>query len=210
MDCSLPGSSVHGIVQAKILGWVSISCSRGSSQPRGWIHVRCRCMLYQLSYQGSPTNPYSDNEHFHHPIKFLFIPPLQPLKQSWFWYFYTLTVKLLKLIHVCSGSDLNQKFCWLVARNSLFPFTEYGDHSQHHGLQHARPPCPSPTPRTYSDPCPLSRWCHPTISSSVVSFFSCLQSFPASGSFPMSQFFISDGQSIRVSTSVSGLLINIQ
>ena len=139
MDCSLPGSSVHGIVQAKILGWVSISCSRGSSQPRGWIHAHCRRMFYQLSYQGSPTNPYSDNEHFHHPIKFLFIPPLQPLKQSWFWYFYTLTVKLLKLIHVCSGSDLNQKFCWLVARNSLFPSTEYGDHSQHHGKRQWHP-----------------------------------------------------------------------
>ena len=61
------------------------------------------------------------------------------------------------------------------------------------GLQHTRLPCPSPTPRAYSNSCPLSRWCHPTISSSVVPFFSCLQSFPASGSFPMSQFFTPDG-----------------
>ena len=60
---------------------------------------------------------------------------------------------------------------------------------QPHGLQHARPPCPSPTPGVYSDSCPLSRWCHPAISSSVIPFSSCLQSFPASGSFPMSQFF---------------------
>ena len=74
---------------------------------------------------------------------------------------------------------------------------------------HARPPCPSPTPRVYSNSCPLSRWCHPTISSSVIPF-SCLQSFPESGSFEMSQFFISGAQSIVVSASTSVLLINIQ
>ena len=67
-------------------------------------------------------------------------------------------------------------------------------HSRPHGLQHARPPCPSPTPRVYSNSSPLSRWCHLTISSSVVPFSSCLQSFPASGSFPMSQLFASGGQ----------------
>ena len=65
-----------------------------------------------------------------------------------------------------------------------------------HGLQHARHPCPSPTPGVDSNSCPLNRWCHPTILSSVVPFSSCLQSFPASGSFPMSQFFASGGQSI--------------
>ena len=71
-------------------------------------------------------------------------------------------------------------------------------------------PCPSPTPGVYSNPCPLSRWCHPTISSSVIPFSSCLQSFPASGSFPMSQFFTSSGQSIGVSASASVLPMNIQ
>ena len=71
-----------------------------------------------------------------------------------------------------------------------------------HGLQHATLPCPSPTPRAYSDSCPLSWWCHPTISPSVIHFPSCLQSFPASGSFPRSQFFASGGQSIGVSASV--------
>ena len=76
-----------------------------------------------------------------------------------------------------------------------------------HGLQHTRPPCPSPTPRVYSNSCPLSRWCHPTIS--VIPFFSHLQSFPASGSFPMSQF-TSGGQSIGVSVSASVLPMNIQ
>ena len=68
-----------------------------------------------------------------------------------------------------------------------------------HGLQHARPPCPSPTPRIYSDSSPLTQWCHPTISSSVVPFSSHLQSFPASGSFQMSQFFASGAQSTGVS-----------
>ena len=79
-----------------------------------------------------------------------------------------------------------------------------------HGLQHARLPCPSPIPRAYSDSCPSIRWCHPTISSSVIPFSSCLQSFPASGSFPVSQFFASGGQIIAVSASASVLPMNIQ
>ena len=85
-----------------------------------------------------------------------------------------------------------------VVSNSLWP----------HGLQHTRPLCPSPTPRVNSHP--LSQWCHPTSSSSVVPFSSRLQSFPASGSFQMSQFFPSGGQSIGVSTSASVLPMNIQ
>ena len=79
-----------------------------------------------------------------------------------------------------------------------------------HGLQHTRLPCPSPTPGAYINSCPLSWWCHPTISSSVVPFSSRLQSFPASGSFPMSQFFTSVGQSIGVSASASVLPMIIQ
>ena len=78
-----------------------------------------------------------------------------------------------------------------------------------HEPQHARPPCPSTTPRVHPNPCPSSRWYHPTILSSVVPF-SCLQSFPASGSFPMSHFFTSGGQSIRVSASTSILPKNTQ
>ena len=78
-----------------------------------------------------------------------------------------------------------------------------------HGLQHARLPCPSPTPRACSNSCPLSRWCHPTISYSVVPSSSCLQPFPASGSFQMSQFFASGGQSIGDSASASVLPENI-
>ena len=79
-----------------------------------------------------------------------------------------------------------------------------------HELQHARPPCPSPTPRVHPNPCPLSWWCHPTISSSVIPFSSCPQSFPASESFPMSQLFTSGGQRIGASASPSVLPMNIQ
>ena len=87
------------------------------------------------------------------------------------------------------------QFSCSVVSDSLWP----------HELQHARPPCPSPTPRVHSNSCSLSQWCHPTISSSVVPFSFYLQSFPASGSFPMSQFFASGGQSIGVSASISVL-----
>ena len=85
------------------------------------------------------------------------------------------------------------QFSSSVMSNSLIP----------RGLQHTRLPCPSSTPRAYSNSCPLSQWCHPSISSSVAPFYSCLQSFPASGSFPMSQFFASGGQSIGASFSFS-------
>ena len=91
------------------------------------------------------------------------------------------------------------QFSCLVMSNSL----------QSHGL-HARPPCPSPTPGVYSNSCPLSQWCHLTISSSVIPFSFCPQSFPASGSFQMSQLFTSSGQRIGVSASTSVLPINTQ
>ena len=97
-------------------------------------------------------------------------------------------------------SDSSVQFSCSVVSNSL----------QHHGLQHPKPPCPSPTPGAYSNSCPLSWWCHPTISSSVVPFSSRLQSFPASGFLQMSQFFASGGQSIRILASTSVLPMNIQ
>ena len=90
-----------------------------------------------------------------------------------------------------------------------FSCSVMSDSLQPHGLQHARPPCPSPTPRVYSNSCPLSWWCHPTISSSVIPFSSCLQSFPALGSFQMSQLLASGGQSIGASASASVLPKNI-
>ena len=91
-------------------------------------------------------------------------------------------------------------FSCSVGSDSLWP----------HGLQHTRLPCPSPTPGAYSNSCPLSQWCYPTISSSVIPFSSCPQSFPASGSFPVSQLITSGGQNIRVSVSASVLPMNIQ
>ena len=94
--------------------------------------------------------------------------------------------------------------------NMRFSHSVVYDFLPPHGLQHARPPCLSPTLRAYSNSCPLSQWCHPTISSSVVTFSFCLQSFPASGSFPMSQFFALSGQSIGVSALASVLPMNIQ
>ena len=102
-------------------------------------------------------------------------------------------------------------FGYTVPTNGIqFSCSVVSDSLQPHGLQHTRPPCPSPTPGAYSNSCPLSRWCHPTISSSVVLFSSCLQSFRASASFPVSQFFASGGPSIGVSASASVLPKNIQ
>ena len=99
-----------------------------------------------------------------------------------------------------SSKYCSVQFSRSVVSNSLWP----------HESQHARPPCPSPTPGVYSNSCPSSWWCHPTISSPIVPFSSCPQSFPASGSFQMSQFFASGGQSIRVSASASVLPKSIQ
>ena len=101
-------------------------------------------------------------------------------------------------IHI--GTFSSVQFSRSVVSNSLRP----------HELQHSRPPCPSPTPGVHPNPCPSSRRCHPTISSSVVPFSSCPQSFPASGSFQMSQLFVSGGQSIGVSASTSVLPMNTQ
>ena len=137
-DCSLPGSSGHGILRARIMECVAMPSFRGFSQPRDQIHisyVSCigKRVLYYQHHLGSP------------------IWSISSVAQS--------------CPTLCDPMD-------------------------------ARLPSPSPTPGVCSNSCPLSRWCHPTISSSVVPFSSCLQSCPASGSFPVSQFFTSSGQSI--------------
>ena len=95
-------------------------------------------------------------------------------------------------------------------RSVQFSHSVMSDSLQLHEPQHARPPCPSPTPGVYPNPCPSRQWCHSTISSFVVPFSSCPQSFPASGSFQMSQLFTSDGQNIGVSASTSVLPMNTQ
>ena len=102
-------------------------------------------------------------------------------------------------------------YCTIVlVSHFVFSHSVMSDSLRPHGLQHIRPPCPSPTPGAYSNSCPSSQWCHPNISSSVIPFSSCLQSFPASGSFPMSQLFASSGQNIGASASTSVLPVNIQ
>ena len=100
----------------------------------------------------------------------------------------------------CTWSVSSVQFSRSIMSDSLWP----------HESQHARPPCPSPTPGVHPNPSPLSRWCHPNISCSVVPFSSCPQSFSASGSFPMSQLFAWGGQSIGVSASASVLPVNTQ
>ena len=98
----------------------------------------------------------------------------------------------------------------LKAISVQFSRSVVSDSLRPHGLQHAKPPCPAQTPGVYSDSCPLRRWCHATISSSVIPFSTRLQSFPTSGSFQMSQLFASGGQSTGVSASTSVLPMNIQ
>ena len=105
----------------------------------------------------------------------------------------------------CSGINMFLQFSSVRFSRSVV-----SDSLRPHESQHARLPCPSPTPGIHSDSRPSSRWCHPTISSSVVPFSSRLQLFPASGSFPMSQFFASGGQRIGTSVSASVLPMNIQ
>ena len=102
-------------------------------------------------------------------------------------------------LHSCQSISRSVQFSWSVVSDALQP----------HGQQHARPPCPSPTPGVYSNSCPLSRWCHPTISSSVEPFSSCLQSFPASGSFLMTRS-LHQVAKVLVSASISVLPMNTQ
>ena len=126
---------------------------------------------------------------------------LPKVSQWWGPIFHSCSRNVSSRLNITTGSSLSSvQFTRSVMSNSLRP----------HRLQHARPPCPSPTPGVYSNSRPLNQWCHPTISSSVVTFSSHLQSFPASGSFQMSQFFTSGSQSTRVSTSASVLPMNIQ
>ena len=101
-------------------------------------------------------------------------------------------------------------FTLLCIRSVQLSHSVMSDSLRPHESQHARPPCPSPTPRVHPNPCPLNQWCHPTISSFVVPFSSCPQSFPASGSFQMRQLFSSGGQSIGVSASTSVPPMNTQ
>ena len=125
---------------------------------------------------------------------------LQSGAQGWSFFISTVVGKFLRYSTHLRVYQPWVQFSRSVVSYSLWP----------HELQHARPPCPSPTPIAYPNSCPLSPWCHPTISSSVIPFSSCPQSFPVSVSFQMSHFFASGGQSIGVSASTSVLPMNTQ
>ena len=182
LDCSPQGPSVHGILQARILEWVAIFSSRGSSQARNQAQVSCigRRILYCWATSEGDDAPFS----------FLILPVKQPSSLS--------SLQFITLIN--SDKHRSVQLSCSVVPDSLQPC----------GLQHTRLPCPSSTPGACSNSCPLSWWCHPTISSSVIPFSSCLQSFPAAASFLMSQFFTSGGQSIGISASASVLPVNFQ
>ena len=173
MDCSSPGSSIHGILQARILERAAISSSRASSRTRAQIHISC---LLHWQVGSLPLVPPGGKKYY---------PSLN----------YQIRVLILILIAYSSF-----QFSCSVMSSSLWP----------HGLWHAWLPCPSPTPKACTNSYPSNQWCYPTISSSVIPFSSCLQSFPASGPFLVSQFFASAGQSIGVSTSASVLPMNSQ
>ena len=157
---------------ARILEWVAMPSSRGSSQPRDQTHISyVSCMGRQLLY-----------------------PTLQIFSMN--------PGPNLPSIYITNDSK-DPTLCLSVQFSCIWLFST-------HGLRHARPCCPSPTPWVYSNSCPSSRWCHPTISSSVIPFSSHLQSLPASRSFQMSPFFISGGQNIGVSASTWVLPMNTQ
>ena len=164
-----PGSSVHGILQARILEEVAMPSSVGYSHPG--IKLASPAIYLWTAWEASLSGL------------------LKPCRVR------TLVsgVKPHSVMHILL-------FCHSVMSDSLWP----------HGLQHARLPCPSSSPRVCSNSCPLSQWCHPTVSSSVVPFSSCLRSSPELGSFLMSQLFASVGQSTGASTSTSILPMNIQ
>ena len=130
------------------------------------------------------------------------------MSQVCFWLLVTLVSTTIFSISITFSIYI---FIFYLQLSSVqFSHSVVSDSLRPHELQQARPPCPSPTPRIYPNSCPSSRWCHPTISSSVVPFSSCPQSLPASGSFPMSQLFSWGGQSTGVSALASVLPVSTQ
>ena len=221
-DCLRPSDrsplsfSVHGILQARILEWVVIPFSRGSSRPRNQTQVSCiawvKWILYCLNHWGSLINRINrlkkenhlivltdERENAFEKIQYPFtiktlrntgeLPQLNENHLRTDWFLYVVTLDSMCIVGVQLLSCV-----WLF---------------EPHGLQHTRIPCSSLSPRVCLNSCPLSQWCYQTISSSVAPLSSCLQSFPASGSFPMSQFFASGGQSIGALASASVLPMNI-
>ena len=173
------------------MGWQAVvSCSFLSLS----INFFCNHLLADVFMAHSLIYRMSSNITFSVkiiPVTLLKTTTLQPSLQP----------ILFILLHFSNSTSVSSiQLSRSVVSDSLWP----------HGLQHARPPCPSPIPGVHSNSCPLSRWCHPAISSSVVPFSSCPQSLPESGSFPMSQLFAWGRQSIGVSASASVLPMNTQ
>ena len=161
--------------------------------PLDWSKPGFPILRYLPDFAHTHVHWVSDTTQPSYPLS----PLLQSKNESAFFQIKTVFHERDRSI---SNSNNSVQFSHSVVSNSLWP----------HGLQHVRLPCPSPTPGAYSESCPLSWWYHPTISSSVIPFSFQLQSFPASGSFQMSQFFTSGGQSIGVSASASVLPMIIQ
>ena len=161
-----------------------------------WLNLAFTALMALCNAASLFNTPDARRISFNHLIRCLRLP----LKYcvSVFVYLLLTTVPDNLMVKICT--TISVQFSWPVISNSLWP----------HGLQQARPPCPSPTPRACSNSCPLSHWFHPTIPFFVIPFSSCLQYFPVSGSFQMSWFFPSGGQSIGVSTSASVLPKNIE
>ena len=140
--------------------------------------------------------------------------PAPLIEKTIFFPLYILASFIKDMVHICAYLKcihfyfvvlymIFKAFTFLVFIWLLFSYSVVSDSLQPHGPQHARLPCPSPSPRAWSNSCPLSQWWHSTISFSVIPFYSCLLSFPASGSFPLSQLFASCGQSFSFSISPS-------
>ena len=184
MDCSPPSYSVHGVSQARILEWVAISLPRRSShpgiEPTSLVSLALAGGFVTTEPPGNPTDTF----------------------KSWVTTKYsaiTNHLQIIRLLDIILGIQSVQ-FSRSVVSDSL----------RFHEPQHARPPFPSTTPRVHPNSCPSSWWCHPAISSSVIPFSSCLQSLPASGSFPMSQLFAWGIQSTGVSALASVFPMIIQ
>jgi len=223
MDWSLPGSSVHGIFQAIVLEWIAVttvlhtnsmsSFEDSSNQkpllvskndPKNSRQTAClQLVMHACVYvcaQSCPTlwDPmvyvvaifYSRG--FSWPKNLTLLSCVSCIAGRLF----TTEPPVTSLFHLFSSVQFSR---WVMS-----------DSLRSHEPQHSRPPCPSPTPEVHPNPCPLSQWCHANISSSVVPLFSCPQSFPASGSFQMSQFFSSGGRNMGVWASTSVLPKNNQ
>ena len=218
MNYSPPGSTVREILQARILEWVVMPSSSGSFGPRDWTWVSYisfidRQVLYHQHHLGSPmllllfSHSVVSDSLQPHGLQHTRLPCPSPSPRVCLnsyplsWCHPTISFSVIPFSSCFQSVPISESF----PMSRLFasggkPFSSVqfssvmSDSLRSHESQHARPPCPSPTLGVHPNSCPSSQWCHPAISSSVITFSSCPQSFPASESFPMSQLFTSGGQ----------------